>query len=79
MRRRFRNFGEAGVPALLPPEEDGWYGSSWYVSEASDSSVSTKPIPGERAEPVGWGVASVSRRQERAKTPVRRMVVPRAI
>lgn len=43
--------------------------------------MSTKPIPGESAEAdvEGCGVESASRRQERAKTPERRMAVPRAI
>lgn len=61
-------------------EDDAWYGSSWYGSEASES-VSTKPMPGESAEAEveGCWAASASRRQERAKTPERRMAVPRAI
>lgn len=60
-------------------EDDAWYGLSWYGSESE--SVSTKPMPGESAEAEvkGCGAASASRRQERAKTPERRMAVPRAI
>ena len=49
--------------------------------EGSDESVSIKPMPGDSALAVvaGGFVGSWFRRQERARTPVRRMAVPRAI
>lgn len=42
---------------------------------------STKPMPGARGVCATgwWAVGSLFRRQERAKTPARRMMVPRAI
>jgi len=55
--------------------------SALKESEYSSLSVSsTKPRPGVSADcaTAGW-LCSSERRQERAKTPVRRMMVPRAI
>jgi len=71
-----RDEGEAGCrPASISKR------SSSVSVEGSDESVSIKPMPGDSALAVlvGGFVGSWFRRQERARTPVRRIAVPRAI
>ena len=48
---------------------------------ASSEQSSTNPMPGVRGVCATgwWAVGSLFRRQERARTPARRMTVPRAI
>lgn len=50
--------------------------------DSKDESVSTKPIPGARGvfgATVGRVEGSVLRRQDRERTPVNKIMVPRAI
>ena len=83
MRLRFRNLswadGDEGEIGCWP--ESISERSSSVSVESSSVSVSMKPMPGDSALAVlvGGFVGSWFNRQERARTPVRRMTVPRAI
>lgn len=83
MRLRFRNLSWADVDEGETgcwPESISERSSSVSV-ESSEVSVSMKPMPGDSALAVlvGGFVGSWFSRQERARTPVKRIAVPRAI